>query len=206
MSESFRTLASEASGVYTEKKSVFTGIGRSANSQEDALAFVQNMKKRFPEARHVAYAFIIDDNLFRVSDAGEPSGTAGKPILEMLKRHNLTRCVIAVARDFGGTLLGAGGLTRAYGQAAKLAVDACGIAVMERTNRVSFRVPYPLWDTIRHRLSLLPCEIADTQYTDAVSAAVRVRASDAEQIAVMLSEASAGQIKANIVSVQFEAW
>lgn len=107
-----------AHDAFVEKKSEFIGDACHVDSLEDALAFVETVRERHPKARHVAYAAIVtgDDGrvMERMSDDGEPSGTAGKPILDVLRANELTDCVIAVTRYFGGILLGSGGLIRAY--------------------------------------------------------------------------------------------
>ena len=206
--ESYRTLGKQASGIVVEKKSVFTGVGRHIKSADDASAFLLDMRKDFPQARHVAYAYIVgmDGNIFRMSDAGEPSGTAGKPILEMLKLHKLVNCVVAVARDFGGILLGAGGLARAYGAACKAAIDACGVCVMEKTARVSVNIPYSLWDIVRYKLSGEPCEITHTEYMESVTIQLRVRERDEQRIFKLLNELSSGGIVPQIIATDYEPW
>lgn len=126
-----------------EKKSEFIGDACHIDGQDDALAFVQMIRDRHPKARHVAFAAVwggSDGQLGeRMSDDGEPSGTAGKPILDVLRQSELTDCVICVTRYFGGILLGSGGLIRAYSSAASLAVKA------SRTARI---MPCRVYDTV----------------------------------------------------------
>jgi len=206
--ETYKTLGKPASGVIVEKKSIFTGVGRHIKSADEASAFLLDIRKEFPQARHVAYAYIIgmDGNTFRMSDAGEPSGTAGKPILEMLKLHKLVNCAVAVARDFGGILLGTGGLARVYGAACKAAIDACGVCVMEKTARVSLSVPYSLWDIVRHRLSGEPCEIIEVVYMENLGVILRVRECDEQRLFILLNEISSGRIIPQNISADFEPW
>ena len=120
-----------ARGTYSEKKSEFIGEACHAGSLEEALDFVQTVRSRNPKARHVAYAAVVGDSSQaheRMSDDGEPAGTAGRPVLNVLRQSGLTGCVIAVTRYFGGILLGSGGLIRAYSSAASAAVAGAELA------------------------------------------------------------------------------
>ena len=205
---SYRTLGKRANGIVIEKKSVFTGVGGRVASAPDAAAFLADTRNAYPQARHVAYAYIVglDGNTFRMSDGGEPSGTAGKPILEMLRLHRLVNCAVAVARDFGGILLGAGGLARAYGAACKAAIDACGIIIMEKTARAEVDVPYPLWDIVRYKLSGERCEIVEVEYMESVKVRLRVRESDAGHVFALLKETGGGMLTPVVISTEYEGW
>ena len=125
---SYKTVAREAKDEFTEKKSVFIGHAKPIESEEQALDFIKTIEKRYGDAAHNCYAYINkEQNIVRFNDNGEPQGTAGLPILEVIKREELCGVVIVVTRYFGGILLGAGGLVRAYSKAAKIAIDAAGI-------------------------------------------------------------------------------
>lgn len=114
-----------SSGEIEEKKSRFIGYVESVTTEEDAIAFIASIKKKHFDARHNCSAFVIGDNqeLTRCSDDGEPSGTAGRPILEVITGEGITNIVVVVTRYFGGTLLGTGGLVRAYQAATKAALN-----------------------------------------------------------------------------------
>ena len=114
-----------AEGIYEEKKSQFIAKVYPVNNEEQVVKYIEAAKKKYWDARHNCHAFVIGDNneITRCSDDGEPSGTAGKPILEVIMRSGLHNCLIIVTRYFGGTLLGTGGLVRAYTQSAKEAVS-----------------------------------------------------------------------------------
>ena len=116
----YRTIRAAASAEFVEKRSRFIGYISPVTTQQDAIAFIDSIKSKHWDATHNVPAYIIrDGNICRFSDDGEPQGTAGMPILEVLRHENLTDCVCVVTRYFGGILLGAGGLCRAYTKAAK---------------------------------------------------------------------------------------
>lgn len=137
------TLGKQASAELTEKKSVFIGYAAPVNSEEEAVAFVQAIKKKHADARHNVYAYSLNyGGIARYSDDGEPQGTAGIPVLDIIRKGGFTDAVIVVTRYFGGILLGAGGLVRAYSAAAKLAVDAAGIVTYEQYRAFTLTVNY----------------------------------------------------------------
>ena len=118
--------AGDGESLYTEKRSQFLGHVRKVSTEDEARAFIAEVKKNNRDARHNCWAYIIDQNTFRYSDDGEPQGTAGIPMLEVLRREGVSECVCVVTRYFGGVLLGAGGLLRAYTKACKDALDDAG--------------------------------------------------------------------------------
>ena len=125
MAEGYRTILAPAQDEFLERKSRFIGHIAPAETEEEAVAFVNSVRERHREATHNVYAYVLRDNqLMRFSDDGEPQGTAGKPVLEVILREGLVDVAVVVTRYFGGILLGAGGLVRAYAQGAKTAVDA----------------------------------------------------------------------------------
>ena len=126
--KSYRTVAAPAQDEFTEKKSRFIGFIAPVTTEQEAAEFVEEIRARHREARHHCYAYLLrQGNLSRFSDDGEPSGTAGRPILEVLQREELTDVCVVVVRYFGGILLGTGGLARAYPQVCNLAVAAAEI-------------------------------------------------------------------------------
>ncbi|MBR3361490.1 MAG: YigZ family protein [Lachnospiraceae bacterium] len=124
MQNEIRIITEDASGELTEKRSRFIAQLHPIHSEEEAISYIENIRKQYYDARHNCYAYIVGENasIQRFSDDGEPSGTAGRPILDVLLANHLTDCVLIVTRYFGGILLGAGPLARAYGQSAALAV------------------------------------------------------------------------------------
>lgn len=134
---------------FVEKKSRFIGRVWPVDTEEEALAKIQEMKKKHYDATHNCWAYIIKDGAVRFSDDGEPGGTAGMPMLQVLQREGLFNVVCVVTRYFGGILLGAGGLVRAYTKGAKIAVDAAGKSMKRVWTAVYVPCPYPFYERVR---------------------------------------------------------
>ena len=196
-----------AHDAFVEKKSEFIGDACHVDSLEDALAFVETVRERHPKARHVAYAAIVtgDDGrvMERMSDDGEPSGTAGKPILDVLRANELTDCVIAVTRYFGGILLGTGGLVRAYTQGAQVAVAAAGAQRMSLYTVALIACPYNLYEIILHLLPDHDCAVEETDYGADVTLTVTLPAGREDELNRALAEATAGQVYAEVMETRF---
>lgn len=129
--DEYRTVPAAARAEFTEKRSRFIGSILPVTTEEEAVAFIEQRRSEFWDARHNVYAYILrQGQIQRYSDDHEPKGTAGVPVLEVLRKEGVVDCVVVVTRYFGGVLLGAGGLVRAYSHGAKIALDAAGIAVM----------------------------------------------------------------------------
>jgi uncharacterized YigZ family protein len=210
--EPYRAPAREAQSEIVEKKSRFIGWGSPAASEDAARAFLERVRREHREASHVCHAFRVErdargqPSVQRMSDAGEPSGTAGSPILSTITSRGLVDCCVAVARYFGGTLLGAGGLTRAYGKACAAALDACGVAVMEPTASVKLAIPYPLWDLLRRAMSSQPCAWGNVAYTDEITAILKTRERDEAQILRRVTETTNARVRITSVTRAYEAW
>ena len=144
MIETYNTILQEGQDEIVEKKSRFIGYAVPVSSEEEAYAFVEKIRKQHYDARHNCYAFAIgsENTLLRFSDDGEPQGTAGKPILEVITGNAVVNICIVVTRYFGGTLLGTGGLVRAYTEAAKLALSDAGIHKMQLMKLVKITTNY----------------------------------------------------------------
>ncbi len=189
----YQTADRTASGEFTEKKSRFIGSISPVRTEAEAVAFIQQVKKTHPQARHHVYAYILrDGNLSRYSDAGEPSGTGGQPALQVLVREGLTDVCVVVTRYFGGVLLGAGGLTRAYARGAKVAVDAAGVAVMRLCCVYTVRCSYALYQRLLSMLEQEACTVGESVFTDEVAFSLSMCAQDTTRILEKLSKASAG--------------
>ena len=134
-----------------EKKSKFISEVHYIETAQEATEKLEHIRKKYWDANHHCYAYVLDsDNVMRFSDDGEPQGTAGMPILEVLKKQQLYCALIVVTRYFGGTLLGAGGLTRAYGKAATMALENSGISTLTPYYKVSADVPYSFLEPMRN--------------------------------------------------------
>lgn len=152
--QTFRSLRRRGMVELIVQKSRFIGWASPASTEQEALRLIDEAKAEYPDATHHCYAYVVHDEapVIRFHDDGEPSGTAGRPILEVLTREGLQNAAVVVTRYFGGTLLGAGGLTRAYGRSAKQAADAAGIVTYELHQRLRLQLPYTAYGAVEHLL------------------------------------------------------
>lgn len=170
MGISYKTLKQAGEASFIERKSRFISYSKPVATEEEAIQFLNSIRKKHYDATHNCYAYILEENaaIQRSSDDGEPSGTAGVPILEILRKEGLTNSIIVVTRYFGGILLGAGGLIRAYAEGAKLAVSAAGIIEVKAFSIFSVHVDYSQLGKIQHEASKNEYLIDDIIYTDMV--------------------------------------
>ena len=200
--EPYKVVTEGGMGEYEEKKSVFIANVAPVQTEEEALAFIETMKKKYWDARHNCYAYILGDKaqIMRFSDDGEPSGTAGKPILEVLLGMEVKNLIVVVTRYFGGTLLGTGGLVRAYTQATKAGMEASSIATMIYGTYLKITTDYNGIGKIQYIMGLRKIVIEEPEYTDVVSLKVKVPYEEEESIRKEITEATAG--KAQIEKVE----
>lgn len=204
MNDSYTTAAREASGEYEEKKSVFYGFIKPIEEESEALEYIEEIRRRLPNMRHTCYAYVNKGgNVVRFSDDKEPQGTAGMPILEVIRREGLTGVVIVVARYFGGILLGAGGLTRAYGKAAKLALDAAGKARFVLYSEVELYSDYSSYQKLKYELSVMGIEEIETTYGAEVVSRVLASESECEMLKEKLSNITSGSGRFVVVGERF---
>ena len=182
MLKAYRTVAGEGAAEFIIEKSRFIGYAAPADNEEAALAFIQTIKKKHRDATHNVPAYVIGEHneLQRFSDDGEPSGTAGIPMLEVLKKEDVRDTVLVVTRYFGGIKLGGGGLVRAYTKAAKLALEAATIVRRTLHQLVEVRVAYPLLGLVQNELRSLGYSIKDILYTEEVALLVWVPIEEVE--------------------------
>ena len=168
--KSYRVLLSGGEGEIIEKKSRFIATLRPCETEEEAVAFIEEMKKKYWDARHNCSAFCIGSRgeLTRCSDDGEPSGTAGRPMLEVLLGEELKNVAVVVTRYFGGVLLGTGGLVRAYTQAVKVGLENCKTGVMQYGTELEIITDYNGIGKILYLLGNAGIEPASSDYTDKV--------------------------------------
>lgn len=197
---SYKVVFQAGSGEYEEKKSRFIANVAPVASEEEAAAFIDSIRKKYYDARHNCTAFIIGRNreLTRCSDDGEPSGTAGKPILEVLLLAGVTNVAVVVTRYFGGTLLGTGGLVRAYTQATKEGLADAGIATMRFGRELTIGIDYTDVGKVQYILGSRQIEIAQSRYTQKVEFDIRIPAEAVGTITKELTEATAGRARIEI--------
>ena len=184
-------------GEIEEKKSRFIANVSPAGTEEEALAFIEAMKKKYWDARHNCYAYVLGERgeLVRFSDDGEPSGTAGKPILEVLLGMEVRNLVVVVTRYFGGTLLGTGGLVRAYTQAAQAGMAASVIRTMRYGALLFITTDYNGIGRIQYLLGMRKIMIEEPEYTDVVTLKVKVPYEEEEALRKEITEATAGKAR-----------
>jgi uncharacterized YigZ family protein len=204
----YKTLLKPAKTTLIVQKSRFMGCAAPVASQDQALRYLQDIKTSYPDATHHCYAYILLSNsgIMRYSDDGEPSGTAGIPILEVLKMRSLVNACIVVVRYFGGTLLGAGGLARAYTKSSTMALDAARTVMMEPSLRVSAHLPYPIWDLAQRRLADMPVIVEQINYSTDVQITLVLRKRDESLVESRLYQLSEGRVKMFIQEALHYAW
>lgn len=181
---------------FVEKRSRFISHLWRVETEEEARAHIEAMKKKYYDARHNCWCYLIQEGgVVRYSDDGEPQGTAGQPMLNVFQRESVTNVVCVVTRYFGGILLGAGGLTRAYTKGAKDALDAAGISRMSLWTLWDIPCTYPLFE--RMKLEIAACDgvVRDTEYGADIVIRAAFPAGGAEKFAPRLTELSAGQLE-----------
>lgn len=182
-----------------EKKSKFIGRIIKIESEKEAKEHLEAIRKAEKGAVHNCYAYIVrEENIERFSDDGEPQGTAGKPILEVIQKEGITNVLCVVTRYFGGTLLGTGGLVRAYNQSAKGALINAGIAKMLPFLSLAMNCEYNMYDIILKKLEDFTIYLGDTDYTDKIVINFDLLSEEKENLDKMLKEVSSGTILANI--------
>lgn len=174
---SYNIIAFDSEGDYEEKKSKFICYLHYTESEEDAVSFINSIKKKHYDARHNCSAIVLGPNkeLVRSSDDGEPSGTAGKPMLEVLLGAGLTNVVAVVTRYFGGVLLGTGGLVRAYTQAIKNAIDNTTVSTVEQCKNVKIVVSYSDSGAMDYYLNSNSIKIVNTDYAENITYNIRIK-------------------------------
>lgn len=192
--------------MFLEKKSRFIGRVWYVESEAEALARIQEMKKQHYDATHNCWAYILRDGPVRFSDDGEPGGTAGMPMLQVLQREELYNVVCVVTRYFGGILLGAGGLVRAYTRGAKIAADAAGKSVKRVWTALYVPCPYPLYERIKLLIAAQGGIIRKTDFTSEVELEVLVPEKQTEPFSAALTELSAGTVEAMELGQEYRAF
>ena len=201
----YKIVCQAAEGEIVEKKSRFIATISPARSEQEAAAFIESVRKKHYDARYNCPAFVIGKNreLSRCSDDGEPGGTAGKPILEVINAMVLTDTVVVVTRYFGGVLLGTGGLVRAYTEAAKAGLAKAGIAVMRYGFLLLSHTDYTDLGRIQYFLGNRKIPILDLQYADRVSLKIRVPREDADFLMKELTECTGARAGIEILEKSY---
>ena len=191
----YKTIARRCEASFIEKKSEFIGYLCPVHTEEQAAAFIEEIRAMHRKATHNCYAYILrENNAARHSDDGEPGGTAGVPIYEVLRKEGLTNVCCVVTRYFGGILLGAGGLVRAYTKGAKEAVEAAQIKCMASAVKLLVTVDYGLYGRLAQIFADFDARIADEQFADNVKITLFIREENAQKLTDKLIDSCSGAI------------
>ena len=185
---------SPAVSEFVEKRSRFIGQVWPVSSEEEARDCIRAAKKKYHDARHNCWCYIIGENVLRYSDDGEPQGTAGQPMLNVFQREGVGNVCCVVTRYFGGILLGAGGLTRAYGKAARDALSAAGISVMSLWEQVQLDCEYSLLERVKLEIAAQGGLLDDVAYAAGVTVTASLPDGTRDKLQQRLTELSAGGI------------
>lgn len=190
----YRTVEFEANDEFIEKKSRFIGYVKPVKTQEEAVSFINSIKSKHWDATHNVSAYVLkENNIQRSSDDGEPSGTAGVPVLDVLLKENLVDVCVVVTRYFGGVLLGAGGLIRAYSHGSKIAVEAGNIITMAPCKILSVAVDYSFYDRINNLLADIGANIENTDFAEMINITFSLKVNFVEELQDRLTEKSNGK-------------
>lgn len=197
MLKEYRTILEPGTDEIVEKKSRFIGYIRHTETEEEANAFINEIRKKHFDARHNCFAYSVDgqQQTIRFSDDGEPGGTAGKPILEVITGKGLCDVCIVVTRYFGGTLLGTGGLVRAYTDAAKACIDATDMVTKCLVVPMRLTTNYTDFGKIQYLLGSHNISVLDSEYGENVAVRIEVLVDDVSMIVKQLTEVTAARVQ-----------
>ncbi|SKA88372.1 uncharacterized protein, YigZ family [Clostridium sp. USBA 49] len=190
------TIKNEVSSEFEEKKSIFIGHAKRVYSEEEAKNFINKIRNEHKEATHNVYAYVIGENMGiqRYSDDGEPQGTAGIPVLDVIKKNSVTDTVIVVTRYFGGILLGSGGLVRAYSKGAALAIKKSGIVEKVKGCSLNIEIDYDMLGKVQYNLNQNLWHIENINYSDKVNIKIYCEIKDLNKIKNSIIEITSGRV------------
>lgn len=199
----FRVPYGPAETEFTEKRSRFIGHLLPVETEEQAREFIAQMKKKYYDARHNCWCYLIGRDILRYGDDGEPQGTAGQPMLNVFRRENVTNVVCVVTRYFGGILLGAGGLTRAYSKSARDALAAAGVAEMGLWAAAEIPCPYALFERVKGEVAAQGGTVDEAEYGADIRLKVSLPAENTAALQERLTELSAGGIAVAVTAEEY---
>ena len=201
--KAFRVPYEASESEFVEKRSRFISHLWPVETEEEAQAHIREMKSKYNDARHNCWCYLLGKNVLRYSDDGEPQGTAGQPMLKVFERENVTNVCCVVTRYFGGILLGAGGLTRAYSKGAKDALAAAGAATMGLWAQVAVPCTYALFERVKLEIASLGGVIDDTEYGADICLYVSMMSDTVELLQKRLTELSSGNLKLEVLGEEY---
>ena len=202
--EQFKTVLTSSVGEYEEKRSKFIGVLSHVESEQEAIEFINSVREKHREARHNVHAFVVKENgISRFSDDGEPHGTAGKPILDVIKGFELQNVCLVVTRYFGGILLGTGGLCHAYGTAARLACQSADIVTMKMQKQFVIVCDYQQHNRLIPFIESCGGNVEDTKFSDNVRVTFSLESPAVNNFVVGLNEMFCGKLNAECIGEGF---
>ena len=200
----YRTIKEFSNDEYIVKRSRFIAYAKPVTTVDEANSFIAEIKSKHWDATHNVYAYILrEGGIKRYSDDGEPQGTAGVPVLDVLEKENLVDVCVVVTRYFGGILLGGGGLVRAYSHSAKIGVDSAKIITMAHCLDLAVECDYTFYGKLNSFLANEETVILDTQFTDNVKVVFRIKGENKENIDAKITDLSNGRVETTIISEDF---
>lgn len=201
----YKTIEIENSDEFVEKKSRFIGYAKPVKSVGEAVEFINSIKSRHWDAAHNVSAYVLkENNIQRSSDDGEPSGTAGVPVLDVILKEHLVDVCVVVTRYFGGTLLGAGGLIRAYSHASKIALESANIITMALCKTASVRVDYSFYNNLNNLLSDIGANVDESIFEENITVHFNIRENLVSTLQDKLTELSNGKYNIEITGEKFD--
>ena len=203
--ESYTTIQHQSKFEYEDRKSVFIGEALPISSEQEALDFIAYIKKKYPDARHHVYAYVLRENsIMRFSDDREPQGTAGMPVLDVIRKNGCTDTVIVVTRYFGGTLLGTGGLVKAYTSSALGALKEANVITYDLFSIMKISLSYSDYQKITPQLTELEFHVNDIKYSDCVTLFGKTKKDNCDIIIEKITETTSGRCKIEKIEEKFD--
>lgn len=203
--EKFTTLCADSRVEFEEKRSLFIGRARRVDSEEEAQEFIKSIKKQHADATHNVFAYSINGGILaRYSDDGEPQGTSGMPTLDAIRKSGVDNACVVITRYFGGTLLGAGGLVRAYSHTASLALDAAGIVTYEPYSEYELRCGYSEHQRYSAYFADIGVLVDDTVYEADVTVRFAIKRSRGDALVEKIREMSYGRDEPRLIGERYD--
>ena len=204
LKDRYRTVANESQMLLIEKKSKFISNVKPVDNENDAIAYLNEMRSRYSDATHNVYAYVIDENnIFRYSDDGEPSGTAGMPVLDTIRKAGLVDVIVVVTRYFGGTLLGTGGLVHAYGASARQGLLESKIIVRSLCDIIAARVDYTLVGKMQYKIASDGYMLEDTVYDNEVTFKICCPIENTDRLIAELIDLTNGKAVCEVIDKKY---
>lgn len=201
---SYKTVLHESETLLVEKKSKFISHVMPVDNEADAIEYLNKIRAEYSDATHNVYAYVIDENnIFRYSDDGEPSGTAGMPVLDAIRKAGIVDTIVVVTRYFGGTLLGTGGLVHTYGASASRGLEASEIIMREMCDVISVKLDYNMAGKLQHKIASDGLMIEDTVYTEDVELIICSPIDETERLMSEITDLTNGRAVCAVIDKKY---